>query len=304
MTRTRAIRRWQRLACGIAAAALLHFGPAAAGGREPFGDGLLWRISGKGKADSFVLGTIHVADARVSAIAPPVRDALARTRTLAMEPLAETFDARVAELEEFDDGRRLEPLIGAEAFAQVRAELLAQDVPGRTIERLKPWAAMMRIARQPRNGGEPTLDERLLQAAQSLRLRVISLELVEEQIASFDAIPPDSQVALLMHLLRNRDALAATTGPAIDAWLRGDLAALARIADRSVERHPAMEYHYRQFTRHLIHNRTLLMHHRLFMPLRGGGVFVAVGASHLYGSQGLLSLLRKDGYRVTRLWPP
>lgn len=301
MPQSLAIRKCLHLAYGVAAAVLL-FGPAAEG-REPFGEGLLWRISGQGRADSFVLGTIHIADARVSGIAPPVGDMLARSRTLAMEPLSETFDARVLELEEFDDGRRLEGLVGAEAFGQLRDELMAQGMPEGVIERLKPWAAMMRIARQPRSGGEPTLDERLLGAAQSRRMRVISLELVEEQIASFDAIPLDSQVALLKHVLRDREAVAATAEPTIDAWLRGDLAALARIADRSVARRPAMKHHYREFERHIIRNRTLLMHHRLFMPLREGGVFVAVGASHLHGSQGLLALLRKDGYRVTRLWP-
>ncbi|MBK7473412.1 MAG: TraB/GumN family protein [Betaproteobacteria bacterium] len=31
------------------------------------------------------------------------------------------------------------------------------------------------------------------------------------------------------------------------------------------------------------------------------GVFVAVGALHLYGEQGLLALLREDGYRLTRV---
>ena len=34
---------------------------------------------------------------------------------------------------------------------------------------------------------------------------------------------------------------------------------------------------------------------------RASGVFVAVSASHLYGSKGLLAMLRADGYRVTRL---
>ena len=41
------------------------------------------------------------------------------------------------------------------------------------------------------------------------------------------------------------------------------------------------------------------MAHRLFLPLRAGRVFVAVGALHLHGRRGLLALLREQGYRVS-----
>ena len=36
--------------------------------------------------------------------------------------------------------------------------------------------------------------------------------------------------------------------------------------------------------------------------LRQGNAFVAVGALHLYGDKGILSLLERDGWRVTRLY--
>jgi uncharacterized protein YbaP (TraB family) len=269
----------------------------------PFDEGLLWRVSKAGLHDSFVFGTIHIADPRVNRIAKPVEDALARTRTLAVElGGGAVIDPQVFELEQFRDGRRLEPLIGDEAFAQVRAELGAQDVPERVIERMKPWAAMVKLARAAPRGEETSLDQRLLAAARARGLKVAPLEWVEEQIASFDAVPLESQIALLKHVLVNRAALEADVDATIDAWLRGDLARLARLSDRMGDRFPGMGPHYRQLTRHLIHNRTILMHHRLFMPLRGGRVFVAVGALHLHGDKGLLGLIARDGYRVTRAW--
>jgi uncharacterized protein YbaP (TraB family) len=40
----------------------------------------------------------------------------------------------------------------------------------------------------------------------------------------------------------------------------------------------------------------------LFLPLRGGPVFVAVGALHLYGERSLLALLREQGYRIRRVF--
>jgi uncharacterized protein YbaP (TraB family) len=63
-----------------------------------------------------------------------------------------------------------------------------------------------------------------------------------------------------------------------------------------------MPPHYAALRRHIIEGRTALIHHRLFMPMRAGGVLVAVGALHLYGDAGLLKMLAEDGYRVTRVW--
>jgi uncharacterized protein len=278
-------------------------GTFAAPTAPAFAHGLLWRVSKPGQDASFVFGTIHIADARVATITAPVADALARSRTLAMEVAPEAVvDTRVFELEEFDDGRRLEPLIGSEAFAALRSKLPADTLPQHGIERLKPWAAMIRIARVPSRDDVPTLDRALLAAAHERRMRVLSLELIDEQIAAFDAIPIATQVALLKHALAHGDALAATTEPTIAAWLAGDLAALARIDEQVNAQFPHMRAHYRQLARHIIDDRTVLLHFRLAMPLRTGHVFVAVGASHLYGDKGLLALLRRDGFRVERLW--
>jgi uncharacterized protein YbaP (TraB family) len=43
------------------------------------------------------------------------------------------------------------------------------------------------------------------------------------------------------------------------------------------------------------------MAHRLHLPLLRGRVFVAVGALHLHGRDGLLALIRRQGYRVSRV---
>jgi uncharacterized protein len=283
-------------------ALLLLAAAALAAGKGPFDTGRLWRISKAGIADSFVLGTIHVADPRVALIAKPVGDALAHSRVLAVELVPEAGDARTVEFEELEDGKRLEPLLGIETFARLRDELTAQDVPPQVIERLKPWAAMLKVARGAPGAGQNNLDEQLLVAARVRRVQVLPLELLEEQIAAFDTVPLDSQVALLEHALHHRDALSANVEPTIAAWLRGDLAALARISDSAYEQFPGMRPHYGRLIQHIIVDRTALMHHRLFMPLRNGHVFVAIGALHLSGDKGLLALLKEDGYRVTRIW--
>jgi uncharacterized protein YbaP (TraB family) len=63
-----------------------------------------------------------------------------------------------------------------------------------------------------------------------------------------------------------------------------------------------MAPHFAQLTRYLVEGRSALMAHRLFLPLREGRVFVAVGALHLYGSKGLLALIRAQGYSIHRVY--
>ena len=54
--------------------------------------------------------------------------------------------------------------------------------------------------------------------------------------------------------------------------------------------------------RSLLVERNLRMVGRMQPLLAAGNTFVAVGALHLYGEQGILNLLRRAGYRVSRIY--
>jgi uncharacterized protein len=275
---------------------------AGLSGRTRFDHGLLWRVERDGTPASCVFGTIHLADARVAEPSAAVLAELSRSRTLVMELAVDAIvDPSVFDQEELADGGKLEPLIGAEAYAETRRLLLARGVSERVIAEMKPWAAMLAVASSGPRDASVALDMRLLAAARHAHLRVEALELVEEQIASFDTVPLASQIALLKHALAHRDALEAENETMIKAWLKGDLAELARFPARMDRENPGVARHYDQLVRHLIYDRTVLMHHRLTLPLRSGRLFVAVGALHLQGTKGLLALIEQDGYRVTRI---
>ena len=120
----------------------------------------------------------------------------------------------------------------------------------------------------------------------------------DEQISAFDAIPLVTQVALVQFVLAHRGALVRDHDAVIAAWLARDLARLAALNAARGREYPAMAPHFAALTLHLVENRSAQMAHRLFLPLRAGRVFVAVGALHLYGPRGLPALLREQGYRV------
>jgi len=282
----------------------LAFAASATAGERPKDIGHLFRVSRAGIPDSYVLGTIHLADARVAAVPPVVRDALGRTRTLAVEMVPEGVDARAAELELLDSGATLASLLDPADFAVLEASLHDQGMAGDRIARLKPWAAMMKLSRTAASAAAApsSLDTELYIEASRRGMKILPLELLEEQIAAFDAIPLPSQVALLAHAIRHRPALAATVEPTIRTWQRGEFRKLEGVVGTAFDPYPGMGEHRSQLMKNIIDNRTVLMHHRLFSPLRSGRVFVAIGAMHLPGPRGLLAALRADGYLITPVW--
>jgi uncharacterized protein YbaP (TraB family) len=271
---------------------------------DRFAHGLLFRVSKPGLAASFVFGTVHVADPRVLDLARPVRQALRRTHFLATELGTDivVLDPSLEDAENLPGGASLAALTGEPTFSELKILLVARGVPDALVDRLKPWAAMLKVSRNGSPTDGPTLDQHLLAVARAERMHIVPLESVEEQIAAFDSIPMDTQVVLLRHAVANRDLLASDGVAIVDAWLRRDLAEIACLSERAVARDVALAAHHRILCRHIIANRTVLMHHRLVLPLRAGSVFVAVGASHLPGEEGLLRMLERDGYTVTRVW--
>jgi len=290
------------VALGLAASTAL---PADVANRAPDSRGLLFRLDKAGVAPSYVFGTLHSGDPRVTALPEPVARAFGEARTFATEGrLSDGEIAHFFEAAQFDDGRRPGDFFDAATLAQIRTQLGQRAPADATFDRLKPWALMLLLAEEaPAAGSEgETLDQRLLEDARRRKLAIVGLELPDEQVAAFDAITLPAQVALVKFLLTHRDALAREHEAVIAAWLDRDLAALAALNVAQQRRHPEVAPYLAELTRHLVENRSVQMAHRLFLPLRAGRVFVAVGAMHLHGPNSLLALLREQGYRVRRVF--
>jgi uncharacterized protein len=290
------------LALGVAATAARSADVARV---APDAHGLLFRLEKAGVAPSHVFGTLHSGDPRVTALPAPVAQALAAARTFATEGrLSDGEIGSFFEAAQFDDGRRLGDYFDDATLAWIRVRLGERAPAAATFARLKPWAVMLLLAEDaPSTGGDgETLDQRLLEEARRRKLAIVGLELPDEQVAAFDAVTLPAQVALVRYLLANRDALAREHDALIAAWLDRDLAGLAELNAAQQRRNPAVAPYLAELTRHLVVNRSVQMAHRLFLPLRRGRVFVAVGALHLHGPNSLLALLREQGYRVRRVY--
>jgi uncharacterized protein YbaP (TraB family) len=198
--------------------ALVLLLPASAGAAQPFEHGLLWRLEKPGAATSWVYGTLHSSDPRVTALPSPVAGAFAAARSFAMEIyLTDVEGAAFAEATQFDDGRRLAPLLGEDAYGRLRELLGARAPPEEVLARTKPWAALLRIDAARAGSDGPTLDRRLYLSARERHMTILGLEDLDEQVAALDGIPMPTQVAIVKHTLDHLPQIEAQAEPAIRA---------------------------------------------------------------------------------------
>lgn len=278
--------------------AVMGFGVHAAV-EERFGRGLLWRVAKEGVPASHIYGTIHVSDPRLAELPAVVRQRFDTATSLMLEFVPDPYSrSRFLEAAMFLDRQTLAEKIGAEDFERAVEHLTPIGLPREVVNKLKPWGVLLNL-RNPRRAeqGAP-LDSQLLERARARRLPLHQIEGVEEQIFTFDEFPMESQIALLKHSLAHRDELLELAERTMEAYLERDLAAIWRLREQFIARHPAIAAHQAVMTKRVVHDRSVVMAFRMQRELRRGGAFVALGALHLYGDKGVLALLEADGYRA------
>jgi uncharacterized protein len=293
----RAVLRGLPAAALVLLASIVHAAPEA-----DFSRGLLWRVEMAGTEASHIFGTIHLADERVTQLPGPVRDALNASRSFTMEILLDDM-ARLAFADALmlDGTRDLPSLVGQETFAQAAERMQAAGIPPEVTARLKPWAVLINLV-APEEAGGVILDNELYHQAMLQRKPVYQLETVDEQIALFDDLPMEAQVALLQDTVRRFNEVSEQSEKIVAAYVAGDLGEIWRINAALMNGAGAARPYYEQFIERVIHGRSVIMAHRMQARLREGNAFIAVGALHLYGEHGVLNLLRQEGFRVTRVY--
>ena len=287
-----------RVACCIAVVLLQLFTPLPAS--EDKSHGLLWEISKPGIKPAYLFGTIHSEDPEVLQLPQPVQQAIDRSHTVVLEMLLDTeamMYSSTAML--MMDGRLLSDITGKALFRQAASAIRSRDIPEVVLERMKPWAAAV-ILSMPASETGLVLDMMLYQSALQQGKSVHGLETVQEQLNVFEALPEKNQVLLLQDAVDNFSGLDAMHSELLDAYKQRDLAGLMALNEASM--HTGDQSLAAEFQQHLVVDRNHRMSERMQVYLRQGQVFIAVGALHLPGEEGLLNLLEQQGFTVRRLY--
>jgi len=275
-------------------------GAFAAAAADSFDSGLLWRVERAGVTSSYLYGTMHSDDPSVVKLPKPVQRAFDQAQSVTLEVVLDpgsllTMTSALL----MTDGNTLESLIGPGLYERTVAVMLTRGMPEMLVANMKPWAVAVVLMTPPGNNGL-VLDHVLYQSAVAAGKKVHGLETVAEQMGLFDDLSRKDQIALLEDTLDNLDIVGQMFGKLLAAYLDRDLKRLLELNEASMrDSDPLLA---ETFNRKVIVERNHRMAERMQSRLREGRQFIAVGALHLAGEEGLLRLLSERGYRLSRIY--
>src|SRR6185503_21067628 len=249
----------------------------------------------------YLAGSVHALGADAYPLSAAYESAFAAAGTLVEEiNLAEAESLAAAPMllakGLYTDGRTFEGAVAKDTATLVASRLKDTGIPMELIRTMKPWMVMLMItAFEAQKAGLDAalgLDKYFFDKAKAANKPVQALETAESQIDRFDKMPETLQEQMLRSTLTELEVQRDSVNAMIGAWRKGDAPALEKMALSSFEG-------YRGAYTSLIVERNNNWVPQIEACLaKPQPCFVVVGAAHLVGPDGLLTLLKKKGYQI------
>lgn len=280
--------------------------------RTANGEGILWKIEKDGRSLSWLFGTIHMTDPRVTSLDAGAQDAFDSANRLVIETTDVLDEAKLLgelakrpDLMMFTDGSTLMDSVSSEDAAILADGLRDRGIPIGSVAKMKPWMLLAAVAMPPceqarKAAGEKILDARLASDAAAAGKHVSGLETAIEQMEAMASLPMDFHIRGLIDTLK----LGARSDDVVETMIvlykAGRTGMYWPLFEATLGDGGALGEGYAAFEQTIITNRNQTMVDRAEPLLAEGGVFMAVGALHLPGEKGIVELLRAKGYRVAQ----
>lgn len=245
---------------------------------------------------AWLFGTIHSSDKPLAWQTPPVAQALAQSDTIMVEVANLSDEAEVAatfaRLAKSEGQPPLSQRIAADERPALAALLRKAGYKDGDFRAMDTWAAALTLARagadedDARNG----VDRAVIAAAGNRP--VIELEGAKAQLALFDTLPEAEQRDLLAAVILEASRPEADLAT---VWRKGDMTSIEKKTRRGLLADPELR-------EVLFTTRNRAWTGKVIASMKSGRLpFVAVGAAHMAGPQGLPAMLADQGYTITRV---
>jgi uncharacterized protein YbaP (TraB family) len=263
----------------------------------------MWQVSDR-DTTVYLFGTIHLLPMDYAWRTKAFDKAVAGSQSLVVETIVDTKNPMplAAEMARLGFRPGLPPLaarVPAAKRAMLETAITKTGVPRAAFDRMETWAAaFVLLGTQFKDlglSGDAGVETVLKGAFTQAGKPVGQLETNTEQLSLFDTLPESAQLALLEGAIEAPAEMRGQFQDMLGAWARGDVARIGATFNEDLASSPALR-------EALLRRRNVNWSHwiqrRMAQP---GSVLVAVGAGHLAGSDSVIEMLKRDGYKVRRI---
>jgi uncharacterized protein YbaP (TraB family) len=298
-----AIRKW------VAAflLATLAFGPLPGQADDAPQKHFLWKVTGP-RGVVYLFGTIHIGKPNFYPLPAVIEDSFKHADTLVEEIKSDPADAQEMKRWIAEHGIYAGSDTIANHLSEQTIRHLAIHLKDRSwqeqqvIAKMRPWAIAALIDEEDvkRLGldSEHGLDKHFAGEADQLHKPLEALETFASHLQLFSDMTADVEDKYLMQTLVDAEEPNSHLEMMIEAWQAGDSEKLQEMLTENVNNYPRLK----SLTKRLLDDRNDAMTKQIEQYLSTSKTyFVAVGAAHMVGEHGIVSLLRAKQFTIEQL---
>lgn len=267
-------------------------------GRKNF----LWSIE-TGKNTVYLLGSLHILKSDSFPLGKEIEDAYIDSKKIVLETDLDSinnpeFQAKMITLGLYPEGQTLEQNVSKETYRLLEKKLVAVGLSVAHFNRFRPWvcALALTLMEFQRLGFDPSygIDTHFFNKAKKDGKEIIFLETIDYQLGLFTKMGKAEQASFLGQALKDLEVIETMASEMVSSWKTGDVDKLNSIINLSFKAHPD------------IYNRFIIQRNKRWISRiedlmrQDENVLVIVGAGHLVGTENILELLKKRGYKILR----
>lgn len=262
---------------------------------------MLWEVSGNElKQPSYLFGTYHILKDSYISKAPTVRQAFDKSAGVVVETTVDSAAMLSMAMKAMMPGKNLKQLISPADYDLVANEfkkMTGYDLAMFSMMKPIMTATTLSMAYTEKESdtlnrftGQP-IDLFFASEGRKLNKTVTPLETMEQQMGFlFDHDPVEKQATDLVTMVKEKAGMQKAAGDLTKLYLKGDLDGLYKLSRSFEDKYGDLSF--------LVTERNQTWMKRLPGLMATRPTFIAVGALHLAGPDGLIALLRKQGYQL------
>ncbi|MCP3942043.1 MAG: TraB/GumN family protein [Desulfobacteraceae bacterium] len=259
----------------------------------------------KGKNNSvYLMGSLHYGKPDFYPFRKEIESAFDKSENLAVEidPTKKGFPQKVTKLIEetkLKDGKKLSDILSPEVYLSLKKTLAGFGLPVEQFDSMPIWIVGVALAEiKMTSMGYVNIygvDNYFLKKAKNNK-NILELETFDDQINIMKKMNSEIYLADTLFSINHEDY--GSKAP-IDAWVCGDEKKMESIIFGND--HFLFQPEFKELQQELFFKRNKKMVNKIKNYLeKSDNYFVVVGSGHLMGKNGIVSLLEKQGYKITR----